>query len=82
MKYKTIIILRKIFAPFIIIFFSGFVGCYNFKKFTKEIHNKAIEEKRTNVWFAKKAIRLYFSIFFFTFLNIFSWIGLIYFIFR
>ena len=82
MDLKTILVLRKIATPFIVIFFAGFVGCKNWKTLINDLHNKAIKEKRNNVWFAKKSIQLYFHIVLLSFVNITSWIIIIYFIFN
>jgi len=81
MDIKTVFTIRKILSPFIIIFASGIIGCLNWKYLINKLHNKAKEENRDNVWFAKKSISLYLSVAFFTFINLFSWCILLYFVF-
>jgi hypothetical protein len=81
MEFKTMIILRKIATPFIIILLAGFVGVYNWNNFINDLHNKAIKEQKNNVWFAKKSIILYFHITFLTLINIISWLTILYFLF-
>ncbi len=76
------LILRKIITPFIIIFIAGFIGIYNFNYFINQLHDKAKEENKNNVWFAKKAIRLYIHVSFTTLLNLFAWLYLFFIMFN
>tara|TARA_R110002167_G_scaffold78327_2_gene216829 strand:- start:545 stop:793 length:249 start_codon:yes stop_codon:yes gene_type:complete len=82
MELKTIFTIRKILTPFIVVFFSGIIGIIKWKEFINDLHKKAIEEKRNNVWFTKKSISLYFKIVLFFFINLLSWSILILFIFN
>lgn len=82
MKLKTIFIIRKILTPFIIIFFSGFIGVFKWNVFVRKLHHKAHKENKNNIWFTKKVIALYLKVVFTTLINIFSWIVLIYFLFN
>jgi len=82
MDIKTIFTVRKILSPFIIIYFSGFIGIKKFKTNINKLHNKAIEENRNNIWFTKKAVSTYLITAFFSFVNLFAWILSFYFIFR
>jgi hypothetical protein len=80
MELKTVFTIRKILTPFIVIFFSGFVGCYYFKESVNKLHDQAKEKKYDNVWFTKKVILLYSNIVFLTFVNLFAWSILFYFL--
>jgi hypothetical protein len=82
MDIKTIFTVRKILTPFIVIYFSGFIGIKHFKRNINKLHNKAIKENQNDIWFTKKAIFIYLNTAFFSFINLFAWILSIYFVFR
>lgn len=82
MKFYTYVKIRKIglitIAPFVIIYFSGFIGMKNWYDTVWDLHEKAHKENRTSEWFAKRCVSLYLKVALFSCINIIAWFFTIY----